>query len=256
MVRLLRSSLIGALLAWTASAGPVHAIDADLWDALLERHTREVPDTAGVRVDYRGIAGDPDWPTLIRSLETGPAPSARDAQLAFWINAYNVLAIDVVLGGYPVESIRDLGSFLSPVWDRPAGRVAGARRTLGEIEHEILRPLSEPRIHAAIVCASTSCPSLRREAFRAERLETQLEAGMRSFLAEPRKGSRLADDTLLLSKIFDWFEEDFEAHGGLRAYLLPRLPEATAARWREDPDLRVRHLDYDWSLNDTARARP
>ena len=168
-----------------------------------------------------------------------------------------MLAIDVVLRSYPLDSIKDAGSLLRPVWKRPAGTVAGRSVTLDEIEHQVLRPLGEPRIHAAIVCASVSCPSLRREAYRGERLEAQLEDALRRFLADPSKGSRLEAEAgvLRLSAIFDWFAGDFEARGGVRAYLAPRLPEASARALRErGASLALRYFDYDWRLNDTASA--
>ena len=253
--RLRRWAAAPAALVVAAAARPAGAasFDVALWDALLGAYTREVADAAGVRVDYRGLAAEPRWRELLAGLAAAEEPpeSERSARLAFWINAYNVLAIDVVLQHYPLASIRDAGSLLRPVWKRPAGRAAGAERSLDEIEHRILRPLGEPRIHAAIVCASSSCPSLRREAYRAERLETQLEDALRRFLADPRKGSRLAaaDGVLWLSPIFDWFAEDFARFGGVRAYLAPRLPEAS-----RDPALRLRFFDYDWSLNDLAGA--
>jgi hypothetical protein len=255
-----RSALAAALLcAALAAAAPARGggFDLDLWDALLAAYTRNVPDAAGVRVDYGGLRSDPRWPALLAGLAAAePPPEARRAErLAFWINAYNALAIDVVLKSYPLESIRDAGSLLRPVWRRPAGTVGGRSVSLGEIEHRILRPLGEPRIHAAIVCASTSCPSLRREAWRAERLEAQLEDSLRSFLADPRKGSRLDEDALYLSPIFDWFAEDFEAGGGVRAYLAPRLPAESARALAERGDaVELRWLDYDWALNDLAAS--
>jgi hypothetical protein len=245
------------LLALARPAGAATGFDADLWDALLARHTRGVADAAGVRVDYRGLSAEPRWAELLAGLAAAPAPQEPAARLAFWINAYNVLAIDVVLRSYPLASIRDAGSLLRPVWKHPAGTAAGRSVSLDEIEHEILRPLGEPRIHAAIVCASISCPSLRREAFRAERLEAQLEAALRGFLADPRKGSRLESgaEALRLSAIFDWFAEDFAARGGVRGYLAPRLPEASARALRERGDaLVLRYFDYDWRLNDLASA--
>jgi hypothetical protein len=259
----LRTALAAAVLA-AALAAPAPAraagFDLDLWDALLAEYTRPVSDTAGVRVDYAGLRAEARWPALLAGLAAAePPPEARRAErLAFWIDAYNVLAIDVVVKHYPVASIRDVGSLLRPVWGRPAGTVGGRTVSLGEIEHEILRPMGEPRIHAAIVCASTSCPSLRREAFRGSRLDAQLEDALRAFLADPRKGSRLdaRAGVLYLSPIFDWFAEDFEPFGGVRAYLAPRLPAEAARALAERGDaLRLRYLDYDWALND-LRASP
>jgi hypothetical protein len=87
---------------------------------------------------------------------------------------------------YPIDSIRSIGSFFSPVWKKTAGEIGGRSYTLYEIEHEILRPMGEPRIHAAIVCASLSCPPLRREPYRAAELEAQLEDNVRRWLADPR----------------------------------------------------------------------
>ncbi len=232
-------------------------LDVALYARLLARHSAEVPDAAGVRVDYRGLRGNPEWKRLVESL-SGSDPdslSSRPQQLAFWINAYNLLAIDLVLRHYPLASIRHIGSLWRPVWDRNAGRIDGKEYSLGEIEHEILRPMGEPRIHAAIVCASVSCPPLRREPFAADRIDRQLDDSLRRWLADPRKGARLdrADRTFTVSRVFDWFGRDFEAHGGIPAYLLPYLPlETRDALAASAAPPRLRFFDYDWRLNDLA----
>jgi hypothetical protein len=255
--------LAGVLLAVYGSlAGGRSAascLDAALWGGILARYSAEVPDAAGVRVDYRALAVAPEWRRLVAGLaECDPRALGSPAEtLAFWINAYNVLAIDVVVAHYPVGSIRDAGSLLRPVWKRPAGRIGGRERTLDEVEHDILRPLGDPRIHAAIVCASTSCPSLRREPYEAARIDAQLDDALRRFLADPRKGAAFdpATGRLRLSPIFAWFEEDFATRGGVLAFLLPRLPEEirTGIAARRDA-VRVEHFDYDWRLNDLART--
>lgn len=256
-----RARAAAAALALSALArpGPAAALDAQLWAQLLERHSAAVPDTAGTRVDYAGLRASADWRRLVESLaRRDPAALAtRAARLAFWINAYNVLAIETVVRAYPIDSIRDAGSFLRPVWVREAGRVGGRAVTLDEIEHRILRPLGEPRVHAAIVCASVSCPSLRREPYAAERLESQLDDALRRWLADPRKGARLdrAAGSLTLSRVFDWFAEDFEP--GVLAFLLPYFPDADRA-WLAGRmnTVKLRYFEYDWSLNDLARRRP
>lgn len=237
-----------------ASSGSAAAdIDHALYSDLLQRYTVESHDVAGTRVDYRGLAADPRWRTLTEQLEaTRPETlRARPETLAFWINTYNILAIDLVIRHYPVESIRDIGSFFRPVWKRAAGTISGRVLSLAEIEHQILRPLGEPRIHVAIVCASTSCPSLAREPFEAKRLEEQLDRAMRRFLASPDKGMRIdrAAGRIQLSAIFDWFEEDFEPAGGVLAYLKPYL-SAGDRRWLGQSDPRITYLDYDWKLNE------
>ena len=244
------SVLLCSFLLFAAARAP--ALDLDRYDALLERHSQAVDDLAGTRVDYPGLRSSPAWRTLRESLATASLPASGDgeAKLAFWINAYNILAIDLIVQHKPERSIRDIGSLLRPVWKREAGVVAGEPYTLHHIEHEILRPLGDPRIHAAIVCASLSCPSLRRSAYRGEGLDAQLEEQMRRFLSDPRKGFRLAADELWLSKIFKWFAEDFAARGGVLPFVATYLNEADRARLRalgSEPDLH--YLDYDWDLN-------
>jgi len=256
------AAIAAAVILCAVSAAPARAagFELDLLDALLAAYTREVEDAAGVRVDYRGLRAEPRFAALLAGLaaEPAPPPARRAEHLAYWINAYNVLAIALVVQGGPVDSIRDLGGLLRPVWKRPAGTAGGRAVSLDEIEHGILRPLGEPRVHAAINCASVSCPSLRREAFRAERLEAQLEDALRRFLADPRKGARLEDGgaALRVSPIFEWFAKDFAAHGGVRAYLAARLPRESAAALAARGDaVELRYFDYDWALNARAGSR-
>ncbi len=248
-------SALGILVTTATTSRAASGLDADVWDGFLSRYTKETSDVAGVRVDYAGLAGDPAWRSFVAGLEQASLPRDPAGRLAFWINVYNVLAIDVVVRHRPVESIRDIGSWLRPVWKQPVGKVAGRTVTLDEIEHRILRPIGEPRIHAAIVCASTSCPSLRREAYRAERLERQLDAAMRDWLASPGKGLRVESDRVRLSRIFDWFAVDFEPAGGALAFVRPSLVVSVrAALDALGPDPPVEWLPYDWTLNDLARA--
>ena len=245
-----------SLMVLRAQPGwPVEPFDTALYAKLLTRYTRSVPDTAGTRVDYRGLSKSPDWPLLIESLE-GSRPerlTTRSEKLAFWINAYNILAINLVVRHYPVSSIRDIGSLLVPVWRIDAGVVGGTSYTLDQVEHEILRPLKDPRIHAAIVCASVSCPSLRREPYSAATLDTQLDDSLRRWLSDPRKGMEIdrSSRVITLSAVFDWFAPDFARHGGVLEFLKPYLPEQERS-WlaAHTQGVELRYFEYDWSLND------
>lgn len=244
-------------VATAAAPATAEGLDLTLYATLLERHTRAVEAVVGTRVDYRALGDDPDWQRLVTGLEAArPSTLDRPERLAFWINAYNVLAIDLVRRHYPVDSIRDIGSFFSPVWKVEVATIEGQPRTLDAIEHEILRPMGDPRIHGAIVCASTSCPSLARTPFRAERLDADLDAATRAWLASPRKGVAIdrARGVVRVSKIFDWFEEDFAATGGVLETIARYRPEDDA-RWLRGPgrDARIRYFDYDWTLNDLRR---
>ncbi len=151
---------------------------------------------------------------------------SRAERLAFWINAYNAFTVKRIVDHYPIASIRKIGWL------------------------PLRADFREPRIHFALVCASRSCPMLRREAYRAADLDRQLDDQARTFLADPTKNRFDATtNTLHLSSIFTWFRPDFEAAAGsLPGYVGRYLsdPRATA------PGVRIEFLDYDWSLNDQA----
>lgn len=166
----------------------------------------------------------------------------HEEKLAFYINAYNILALKTVIDHWPVDSIKDVGSLLSPVWDKPVGELGGKAVTLGEVEHKILRPMGEPRIHLAIVCASVSCPDLRNEPYTAAKLNIQLDDQTRRFLDNPGKGLIIEKDVIRVSQIFDWFEKDFAAEGGVTAFI---------KRYKTDlPDLKFKtNIAYDWNVN-------
>jgi hypothetical protein len=168
--------------------------------------------------------------------------SDRNEKQAFYINAYNILAMKMVADHWPMESIKDAGGLFSPVWNKSAGMLGGEIVTLGEIEHKILRPMAEPRIHFAIVCASVSCPDLRNEPFTASRLNMQLDDQTRQFLKNQNKGLRIGIHAIRVSKIFSWFDDDFEASGGVSAFI---------KHYRSDlPALKTQaNLPYDWAVN-------
>lgn len=251
-MRIAALAALGSLLL----AVQASALDGDLYARVLEQYTVAVDDIASTRVGYSALRSSREWDALVRSLrESDPGRlGSRSEKLAFWINAYNILAIDLVRRHYPVESIRSIGGLFSPVWKKPAGEIGGRTYTLDEIENEILRPMGEPRIHAAIVCASLSCPPLRREPYRASGLEAQLDDNVRRWLADPRKGARIDRSArmLALSPIFDWFEEDFG--DGVVAFVAAHLTAGEASWVRSQGQaLRIRYLEYDWSLNDIGR---
>ena len=175
-----------------------------------------------------------------------------EEKLAFWINVYNVFAVKIVADNYPVKSIKDVGGLFKSVWKVKAGIVGGREYTLHEIEHEILRKMEEPRIHAAIVCASISCPNLSIETFIPERINEQLDIQMKGFLANPKKGMRVetsgALKRLFLSPIFDWFKEDFESRGGVLKFIEPYV-DPKHRQVFTNSSLSILYMDYNWSIN-------
>ena len=230
------------------------AFDFNGWDGLLKKHvgptTIEGVVLAGV--DYPALKKDPAYAKLIADLKSFSPSSlkTRKEKMSFWINVYNIMAVKMVVDHYPVKSIKDAGSLFSSVWKKDVGVVGGKTVTLNEIEHEILRKMGDPRIHVAIVCASVSCPDLRNEAYAADKLDAQLDDQFEKFLQNPRKGllMSLKINKIYISKIFDWFEEDFEAKGGVLPFLSQYGPKIQRD-FLKRKDLDVSYLDYNWNLN-------
>jgi hypothetical protein len=237
------------------------------WGALLKKHVRWLPDNKQSRVAYAGMAADRDPLKSVLNGFSALTPSdfadfSRGQQMAFLINAYNAFTVELVLTEYPkLKSIKDLGSVISSPWKKSFYRLLGEQRNLDWIEHEQLRPrYNDPRVHTAIVCASIGCPALKPEPYTAERLDEQLEDGMRRFLGD-RTRNRAGAGKLEVSSIFKWFREDFEkGHQGFRK--LEDVFARYAAQLSDEPavqeQLKARKLtpeflDYDWSLNDVAR---
>jgi len=243
-----------ALLCTSAAARAGECLDLGLYGSVLQANTRSVAELEGTRVDYAALRLSPQWADVVKTLaRCDPAKLAtREQQLAFWINAYNVLAIDLVATHWPLESIKDIGSFLFPVWGRKAGQIHGVAYTLAQIENDKLRPLGDPRIHAAIVCASTSCPSLAREPYRAEAVDAELDAAFARFVADPRKGFAIVRGpaTVRLSSIFKWFAEDFDKQGGVLS-MIERYVNVEDRTWLERNGATAprEYMDYDWRVN-------
>jgi hypothetical protein len=195
---------------------------------------------------------DPAYSKLIAGLKSfSPAKLKTNREkMAFWINVYNVMAVKMVVDHYPVDSIKDAGSLFESVWKKDVGVVGGKTVTLNDIEHEILRKMGDPRIHVAIVCASVSCPDLRQEAYTVDKLDAQLDDQFKQFLANKGKGLQVdrSKKRVTLSKIFDWFEEDFEPKGGVLTYISRYAPEKDQALLKKEK-LKVSYLDYNWDLN-------
>ena len=227
----------------------------------------------GIRVDYAGLARNraaldgvaAAFAEPSADQERGWTPAQR---FAFWTNAYNLFTLRAIVDHYPIRgswlSLSPRNSILQidGVWTRLAWRAAGRTLTLDDIEHRILRPeFKEPRVHFAVNCASVGCPPLAADPYRAATLEAQLDEAARRYLASER-GLKVDGGTLRVSKILEWYGEDFvprfapDAAGkpgrverAARAVVARYGPPEAAALAR-NASTRVRFLDYDWSLND------
>jgi hypothetical protein len=257
--------LVLGLAARAASAQFDH--DHAAWGALLKKHVVVIDAGKASRVRYAGL--QQDRAQLKAYLDTLARVSAAEfkawnsnQQLAFLINAYNAATVEKVLTRYPdIRSIWDFGKLIgNPFKDRFV-RLLGAKMSLDNIEHDMIRAegvYDDPRIHFAVNCASVGCPMLREEPYVAERLDRQLEEQTERFLSD-RSRNRYSPEAkaLEVSKIFDWYGEDFrKGHRGIASLpaLFARYATLLAARPEEQAAIRsqklpLRFLDYDWALN-------
>jgi hypothetical protein len=226
------------------------------WTAVLRQHVR------GDRFDYAALARDRKaldgyLDALGKVTREQYQGWERAQRYSFWINAYNAWTVRRVVDGWPVKSIRDLGDEKLSVWDRElvplAHLVPELERkllTLNDVEHKILRPtFLDPRVHAAVNCASLGCPPLRAEAFTATGLEAQLDQQVRGWLADRTRNrfDRQAGE-VELSQVFEWFAADFARVGGALNWIA-RF-RADDAPWLTGPKLpAVSYLEYDWTIN-------
>ncbi len=233
---------------------PQAAQAADFDHSKFDQILKTYVDTEG-RVDYNGIAADKTFREYMRSLQNAKADSlSRDGQLAFWINAYNAVTIDKVIQWKPKKSVRE--TFVPGIWTGTKfftsrqHTVAGQRLSQDDIEHEILRKrFKDPRIHFAIICASSGCPPLPQSAYTAENVQLRLEDETQKYL-HSKRGLQFdyVENTMMLSKLFDWFAGDFELKSGsVTNFIKPYLDEKAMAFLDRMP--KMSYISYDWALN-------
>ena len=198
--------------------------------------------------DYKSVDGQ-DKKRLAAYLsnlaDAKPAEMSADERKAFYINAYNVIAIQTLLD-HPGVKITDIdGAFKTS-----KHKVGGEMLTLDEIENK-LREAKDARIHFAIVCASKSCPPLAGKAYRAEGLSEALEKQGRLFVNDPTKN--VIDRTknrVALSMIFNWNRKEFERDGGtLLQYVSRYVSDPATASWLSSFPKEPEFLPYDWAPN-------
>ena len=239
------------------------------------------------RVDYAalqiGRAALDEYIAQVAAVTAEEFASLSEAdQIAYLVNAYNAYVLETIIDNYPIKAAGFFKKLSSPkmfsfpdnsirqidgVFDGILHKVAGTEMTLDDIEHSTLRAnYNEPRIHFALVCAAVSCPPLHEKAFRGERLDEQLDSQGRIFLSDPRLNRFETDrGEVYLSKIFDWFGDDFrqfatdtgyqrdEKVNGVLTFVSRYLVDRVVV-FLETGEYKVDFLRYDWTLNDQAVA--
>ena len=214
------------------------------WAQVLARHV----DTQG-RVDFAAVASAPEgletWLAYVARVSPRSHPERFDseqAQLAYYIDAYNALALYGVIrsGVAPAQKVQ---FFLLRKYT-----IGGEQMSLYAFENDVIRKFGDPRIHFALNCMSASCPRLPQQPWTSKRLDQQLDAASQEFFNTERH-LYLDDEkeTVYVSEILDFFPEDFLAVApSLTAYI---------NRYRQPPvpiAYQVDFIPYDWSLNAIA----
>lgn len=242
-----------------------------VWNDLLSKNVVAINNGNSTAVDYTAMKQQ--YSELKRYLNSLSKITANEfdqfsnaKQLAFLINAYNAWTVDLILTQYPnIKSIKDIGNFFNSPWNKAFIPLLGETMSLNNIEHDLIRgsedeegepKYNEPRIHFAVNCASIGCPALRAQAYTADKLDQQLEEQTISFLSDTSRNFAEVD-TLNLSSIFKWYEEDFE-QGYRDTYSLSefvlqysqalKLNTKQLTRLKDD-DMDIDFLDYNWQLN-------
>lgn len=247
------------------------------YEAALTALLQQVVTDEGL-VRYDLLRGDLnlDFRRVLKAVEVFDATTLRthEQKLAFWMNAYNVQMLQNIIETPEVNNIIDDG-FGDAFFDHPF-LTAGIDLSLNDIENGILRRQEsraaltafqpdrlDPRLHVGLNCAAVSCPRLRRRAFTADNVDTELDAALRDFAANSAH-FRVEGDRLVLSSLLDWYGPDFDrpdapAGDFILQHMPPTRPGYAALKkalaGRTSADLKALPnvtFEYHWAVN---RAR-
>jgi hypothetical protein len=239
--------------AWSRTAtlpACPNGIDHTLLTQVLAAHVKDGA------VDYQALKSDPRFPQYIAALQkSNPETLTGEEKLAFWINAYNAFTIQYVLDKYPLKSLMNKLSYVTGggTFKTKFIEINGRKYSLNDVENDIIRPLGDPRIHFALVCGAKSCPPLRPEAYVANRLSEQMDEQGRLFMSQSDKNRfDFEKNEIAISKIFDWFKDDFRQNGKselefISQYLPPERAQKLLAR---AATIKVKYTEYNWDLNE------
>lgn len=267
-------ALVVILLAGMWINGFPHASAANFpystYQQFLDRYAVPGKYIGGIKVnvvDYDAIQRDREKPdslydkVLKQLVNVDPGNlQNKEEEIAFWINAYNIGAIKMIIDHYPVDSIRSTKiNWLKNPWNKKILTIGNETYSLGQIEHDILiGKYGEPLIHFAIVCASLSCPDLSPQVYQGAGVMEQLERQAQQFLQNEKKGlwMRREKGEVHFSMIFKFDKKTFP--NGVRDAipLITRFIDKEEDReYLRSGDYKIKYLDYNWDLNTSSKAR-
>jgi hypothetical protein len=229
-------------------------ISHKLWQEFLDRHVITNEEDINL-VDYANI-GQKDFGQLKQYLKEMSQIDIdgynRQEQLAYWINLYNALTVQTVADYYPIANIQEIrispGLFSVGPWGANLITVKNTPLSLDDINNRIIRPIwNDPRTHYTLNNATIGAPNLSKHAYQSSILEEQLNNAATTYINSLR-GVQVIEGKLIISKIYDWFEEDF---GGTKQDVIKHL-----LQFAKQPLLsQLKHINtidsyiYNWHIN-------
>jgi hypothetical protein len=268
-IALIRGAVLALCTLWAAAASAADQTQSP-YAIVLQRYVDDdgLVDYAKLKANGRALL-DSACTTFAAATPAEYEFWNEKDRIAFWLNAYNAYTLKLIVDNYPIQPSKGKTKYpansirqIPGAWEHKKFRALGRDVSLDEIEHKILRvEFKEPRIHMALVCAAASCPELRREPYRGDVLDTQLDDQSRAFLSDLRKFHIDRDaNEVWASPIFDWFVDDFlpgatavnprhiAQQMALVAFATQYVPPDDA-RYLESGKYVVKYFDYDWTLN-------
>lgn len=209
------------------------------WSVLLKKYVN-----AEGKVNYKGLKKDiSKVDDYIEDLKKNAPESAwsNSEKKAYWINAYNVFTIKLILTKYPIKSITDIKTDGKDAWTHKWIEIGGAKLSLNDIEKtKLIKGFGDARVHFLINCASFSCPILINKAVTADNVEKLLGEQTKKFFADKSR-NKISADKIEISEIFKWYKDDF-------GDVLEFINKHSAVKVNKDAE--IKYMNYNWNINE------
>lgn len=229
-------------------------ISHQLWQEFLNQHVYTNDEKIN-QVDYEHLNQQDldslkEYIKLISQIDI--SNYSRQEQLAYWINLYNALTVQTVANYYPVANVQEInispGLFSVGPWGANLITINHIPLSLDDINNRIIRPIwNDPRTHYALNNATIGAPNLSKQAYLGAQIEEQLNNSATAYINSFR-GAQVIEGKLIISKIYDWYEEDF---GGTKEDVIKHLLQFA----REPLLSQLKHTNtidsyiYNWHIN-------
>ena len=193
-------------------------------------------------VNYKGFLYEKEKFDIYLNRLSNNIPNSswsKNKQLAYWMNVYNAFTIELIINNYPTNSIKNIKN----PWKKRFIKIGDEYKSLSDIEHRILRKMNDPRIHFGINCASYSCPPLYNNAFTEKTVQKTLDSLTCKFVNDSKRNS-ITKISIDISKIFQWFSNDFKKEETLIEF----LNKYSIIQIEENA--KITYKKYNWTLNE------